>query len=216
MNKLLKKDKVAYTRNNFFTGLVVILPSIITIWIIIFIFRLFGSPSGRFINLFLRGKLNEFSEVILGFLVAIALITTIGYFAKMAFIKSAARYFEKYFTSLPFVNMVYTTTKTIIQSVTTDNKSFRSVVLIEFPRKGIYSLGFITKESFPDLTKGRQEFVSLFVPTTPNPTSGFFLMMPKKDVQVLSISIEEGLKLIVSAGVISPNDDVLQPQTEPQ
>ena len=220
---IFRRDAIASFRNHFLTGLFVILPSIVTIWIVIFIFRLFGSPIGNVINtIFIGNRLNSFHETIIGFLIAISLISLIGYFARMTFTKQIARFVENYVMGLPIINSIYSTMKKIIESVTSDKSSFKSVALIEYPREGIYTLGFITKESFPELRfKGKDrlgQLVSVFVPTTPNPTSGFFLMIPRNQVKVLDMTVEEGITLVVSAGVVPPKEvtEELSTQDPPQ
>lgn len=205
------REYITSFRTHFLTGLFVILPSIVTIWIVVFIFRLFGSPIGNVINtIFVGNRLNTFHETIIGFIIAISLISLIGYLARLTFTKQIARFVENYILELPIINSIYSTMKKIIESVTSDKSSFKSVALIEYPRKGIYTLGFITKESFPELKfKGKDRLgslISVFVPTTPNPTSGFFLMIPRDEVKVLNMSVEEGITLVVSAGVVPPKE----------
>lgn len=215
------RESVLRFRRHFFTGLLVILPSIITIWIITLILRLFGTPFGSLLNSTIFGNgLGPWSELFLGFLLAISLITIIGYFVRLAFIRSLTKKIEDTIEAIPFINMIYSTIKTLIETVTKDTSSFKHVALIEYPRKGIYTLGFITRDSFPELRiKGKdplpKQMVSVFVPTTPNPTSGFFLLIPKSDVKILNIPIEEGLKLIVSAGVVQPKENLAEKDESP-
>ena len=204
------KQKITKLRNYFFTGLFVILPTIVTIWIVVFIFKLFGAPVGKFINVLFLGKgLNKFSEVVLGFLIAVSLISLIGYLANITFLKRIANLIEDYLHRIPLVNMIYPAVKKMIKAITTDNKTFQRVVLIEYPRKGLYSVGFVTKEVFPNVLKeieAEKRLVSVFVPTTPNPTSGFIVLVPRNEIKSVDISVEDGIKMIVSAGFVSPDE----------
>jgi uncharacterized membrane protein len=207
--KTHRKDAITSFRSNFVSGLMVILPAIMTLWVIWFFFNLFGSKLGTFINsLFLRGSLNPLFETFLGFLLAIIVITSIGYIAKTTVTKSIAKRIESYILSIPLISTIYSTVKSIIDSFTNDKSSFKGCGIIEYPRKGIYTLCFITNSAFTAISvpsvKKRDDLMSVFVPTTPNPTSGFFLLIPEKEVEILDITIEDGLKLIISAGVITP------------
>ncbi|MDD5455669.1 MAG: DUF502 domain-containing protein [Candidatus Margulisbacteria bacterium] len=208
MNML--KKKMTRLRNYFFTGLFVILPTIVTIWIVVFIFKLFGAPVGKFLNvLFFAKGLDKASEVILGFLIAVSLISLIGYLANITFLKRIANSIEEYLHKIPLINMIYPAVKKMIKAITTDNKTFQRVVLIEYPRKGLYSLCFVTKEVFPNVlneSENEKRLVSVFVPTTPNPTSGFILLVPRNEIKSVDISVEDGIKMIVSAGFVSPDE----------
>lgn len=205
---LFKKKAILIFRNNFFAGLLVILPAIGTIWIIFAIFKLLGSPIGSILNLlFFSNSLQTSVETLLGFFVAISIIAVIGYFAKITIARSAFRFVEKYVTSIPLIDTVYSSIKKIIRTLTNDQSSFKNVGLIEYPRKGLYTICFVTKSNFMDMkfkdkSKIEQQFTSVFVPTTPNPTSGFFLLVPQNEIKILDITVEQGVKLIVSAGVI--------------
>ena len=197
--------------------MIVILPTIVTIWVIIFIFKLFGNQAGHFINIFLGDRMSSFIEVVLGFVLAISLITIIGYLAKNSFLKQIAQVLEKKITSIPFIDIIYTSTKKVIKSITIDNTAFKRVVFIEFPRKGIYTVGFITKEYFPNIIKettDQADNVAIFVPTAPNPTSGFTLIVNRKDLIQTDLTVEEGLKMVVSVGVLVPDLVSIQKKLE--
>ena len=108
---------------------------------------------------------------------------------------------EGIFKKIPLVGMIYTTTKQIIESISGGGShSFEKVVYIEYPRKNIWTLGFVTSES---TNQANEEFYHLFVPTTPNPTSGFFLIVPKEETSDAGVDVEEGFRMIVSSGIVS-------------
>ncbi len=116
---------------------------------------------------------------------------------------------EKILKKIPVVSSVYNSSKQFIQAVSLTSKDgFRKVILVEYPRRGLWVIGFVTCENTGEtqlLTE--EEVVNVFIPTTPNPTSGFLLLVPKKDVVTLSMTVEEGLKLVVSGGIVTPPND---------
>lgn len=138
-------------------------------------------------------------------LTALTVIITGMVFANL-FGRRLVRLWEDIFARIPLVRSIYSSVKQITETLfSTQGKSFRKVVLVEYPRRELWTLAFLTGEtadSFIDLT-GR-DLVSIYVPTTPNPTSGFFIMVPKEDILELDITIEAGLKLILSTGVVVP------------
>jgi uncharacterized membrane protein len=111
---------------------------------------------------------------------------------------------DRVFTRVPLVRSVYQTLKQVVQAFVGDQKkAFRQVVLVEYPRKGLYSLAFLTNEG---IGQNGEQMLAVFLPTTPNPTSGFLLFLPEKEVTFLDMSVEDGIKLVVSGGVIKPPD----------
>ena len=116
---------------------------------------------------------------------------------------------EEFLSQIPFVRTIYSTVKQVTSTLfSDDSQSFREVVLVEYPRKGTWVLAFVTGETPEFITsEAQKELINLFVPTTPNPTSGFYVMVEPKDIRRLEISVEDGLKMILSAGVINPLED---------
>jgi len=139
----------------------------------------------------------------LGAVLTFLLLLVTGMIVANFFGRSLVRLWERILARIPLVSSVYSSVKQVLVTMTSGGKSFRKVVLLEYPRKGIWTLGFLTGKGIPLMEQeAGEELVNLFVPTTPNPTSGFFLMVPRKDVRELDISVEAGLKLIISAGVL--------------
>ena len=141
--------------------------------------------------------------IVVGFLI---LILT-GVFAANLLGRKLVGFWEAILGRIPLVRTVYSSVKQVLETLfTSSNESFRRVVLIEYPRKGIWSLGFQTNEALMAArdTTGK-DLISVFVPTTPNPTSGFIIMLPAEDITQLDISVEDGFKFIISMGVIVPN-----------
>jgi len=141
-----------------------------------------------------------------GVLFAVLLVFITGVVVANLLGRKLLQFWEAVLSRIPFVRSVYATAKQVVETVVSGNgKSFREVVMVEYPRKGLWSLAFVTGDGLPaakDKTDG--DLINIFVPTTPNPTSGFFLMVSEKEVVHLDLPVEDGLKLILSAGVILP------------
>ncbi|MEE9551406.1 MAG: DUF502 domain-containing protein [Gammaproteobacteria bacterium] len=145
-----------------------------------------------------------------GVIVGLFILLITGIFAANMFGKRLVSLWESILGRIPLVRTIYTSVKQVLETLFTSNsKSFRKVVLVEYPRTGIWSLGFLTNDGLAAAKSvSGHDLVSIFVPTTPNPTSGFIVMFPKDDVTELELSVEDGFKFIISMGVIVPNDSV--------
>jgi uncharacterized membrane protein len=142
-----------------------------------------------------------------GIIIGVLILILTGVFAANLFGRKLVGLWEAILGHIPLVRTIYSTVKQVLETLFSSNsESFRRVVLIEYPRKEIWSLGFQTNKA---LTAAREasgkDLVSVFVPTTPNPTSGFIVMLPAEDITQLDISVEDGFKFIISMGVIVPN-----------
>jgi uncharacterized membrane protein len=142
----------------------------------------------------------------LGVVLAIVLVLTTGMIVANLLGKRIVAAWESLLARIPIVRTLYAGVKQIMEAVlATDAKSFSKVILIEYPRKGLWGLAFITSDDLGEVqAKAGADLVSVFVPTTPNPTSGFVIMVPKNDVIELDMSVEDGLKMIISMGVVVP------------
>jgi uncharacterized membrane protein len=127
-------------------------------------------------------------------------------------------FWESLLARIPLVRTLYSAVKQIMEAVlATDAKSFRKVLLVEYPRKGVWSLAFMTSDDLGEVQdKTIANVISVFIPTTPNPTSGFVLMVPESDVIELDMAVEEGLKMIISMGVVVPNSQAYQKKIQAQ
>ena len=198
-------------RNNFITGVAIIFPVAITIFIIRFLVMILNSyilnplVNALKINPYLTAHSQYIAKGII-FILVILLIAFIGWAAKFLFLRRFFTFGEKIFIKVPILGKIYSVTKEIGSAFLGHGKMFfRNVVLIEYPRKGLYSIGFTTTETKGEFKDNKTEdFVSVFVPTTPNPTSGIFLLVPKGDARLLDISVEQGMKIVVSSGTIVP------------
>jgi len=214
----------------FLTGLVILLPLAITIAVIGFIIDFITGPFFVFVSdlvknipipangfLFLNHEQTHRYLTKLIILVAIFLFTVfLGMVTRWFFFKSLLSLGDKILHRIPLINTVYKATQDIIKTLfVSGTSSFKQVVMVPFPREGIYALGFITSDS-PNTCSRRvgKELVSVLIPTTPVPTSGFLLMIPKDKLVYVDVRPEEAIKYIVSCGVIAPKDSN-QPSVSP-
>ena len=185
------------------TGLFSIIPIASTFWIIIKLFQFFSDPGAGILNIFFNDKVPSYIPEIAGFILTLLLIYFIGILVSNVLGKRIYNSLEKILSQIPFVNTIYKTVKQIIQAISNPNKqAFKKVIYIEYPRKGIWTMSMVTGES---VNKKGEDFYHVFVPTTPNPTSGYMLYVLKSDTQDTNISIEEGIKIIISGGMLAPN-----------
>lgn len=146
----------------------------------------------------------------LGLIIAIAFFIVVGWFAKNFLGRVVIQTSEYILDKMPVIRTIYGATKQIFETVMgAQSQAFREVVMFEFPRKGIWALGFVTGVSKGEVQRlTEDEVVNVFFPTTPNPTSGFLIFIPKKDLVVMEMTVEEAIKMIVSGGILTPPDPV--------
>lgn len=189
-------------RRIFLTGVVVLLPIFLTVFLFWFVIDKLGNLfRGLFNAIPVVGQLPGVIIVIIGLFVLTILILIVGLFVQSFIGKKLLDWTEKLFNRLPIFRDIYNATRDLTQTLLVKRSSFRKVVLIEFPRKGIYTIGFVTNEG---KIKGKEVYY-IFVPTTPNPTSGWLSVFPKKDVIEIDLTINEGLKLVISGGMSLPH-----------
>ncbi len=186
----------------FLSGIAVVLPVAVTIFVLIWLFNLLDG--------ILRDLINKIFKVDipgLGLLVLILLIFLIGMFTSNFVGRKITGWFEKIIGKIPLIKTVYNPIRKIISGLSSEKtESFQKVVMVEFPQKGRKSIGFITNSNF---TLKGEEKISVFVPTTPNPTNGFLIIVDRKDVEILDMTVNEGLNTVVSIGsAIEGNIDI--------
>ena len=203
MANLVKKSFFAKLRNNFIAGIVVLIPIGITLYLTLFFVKISGKIIPKKINP------NNYLPVDipgLEILIALLFITFIGWISLSFIGKKFFEIFNNFLKRIPILRTIYSAIGQMTESFTKTDNSEKSVVLLEYPRKGIWVVGFATKDNHGIIRKKVQEdLVNVFVPTTPNPTSGFLLMLPKKDLIYLDVSFEQASKFIVSAGTTNIN-----------
>jgi len=188
----------------FITGLAAPIPLVITVYVIYGLFRFADGILGRIINKFLQQYLG-YQIPGLGIAIALLIIFLLGSLIHLSRMK-LFKWLEKVFFRIPLVNKIYFPIKRIVDFLFfPPQKNFRSAVLIEYPRQGLYSLGFITNESskiFED--KLKKKLYNVYIPSTPSPLSGFVVVVEEKDIIFLNIGIDEAIKLVVSGGLLNP------------
>lgn len=195
-------------RANFLTGLIVVVPIVVTLYLtwtfITFVdnrvLPLVPAPYNprTYIDADIPGY---------GLVVFLIFTTVVGYFAKKVFGKQLIRLGEDFVDRMPIVRSIYNALKQLVETVLSQSKtSFRQACLVEYPRKGVWAIAFISTDTRGEILRrtGGVEMVSIFLPTTPNPTSGFLMFVPRSEVIPLDMTIEEAAKLIISAGLVSP------------
>ncbi len=150
----------------------------------------------------------------IGILVAVAAFILIGWFATNFFGRLFISVSEYFVHRMPVIRTIYGAIKQVFETImASKSQAFREVVMLEYPRKGVWSIGFVTGYSKGEVQAAtKNETINVFVPTTPNPTSGYLLFVPKKELKYLNMTVEEGVKLVVSAGIITPPDRSNEPR----
>ena len=207
VNITIKPPLFQRLRNYFLTGLVAAAPVAITIWVAMWFVQSVDSWFAPFIPNALREL--PFSLPGLGLIAALLLLTTLGFLTANFFGRAIIGYGESLVDRLPLIRGIYSTLKQIFETVATQsNKNFKSVVLFEYPRKDIWAIGFVTTEAKGEISEKKDDnLLCIFAPTTPNPTSGYLLFVPKEDTVALDMSVEDAAKLIISAGLVIPEKD---------
>jgi uncharacterized membrane protein len=191
------------------TGFVAMIPVGVTLYIIAFLIRTMDNLVKIIPHRLQPDELLGFHIPGLGIIITLILIFIIGLITKSYLGRKAVDLGEWIVGKIPFVSGIYKGVKQLVDAIFSDkHKSFRKAVLIEYPRKGLYSIAFVTGDSQGEVQeKTVEKHINLFVPTTPNPTSGFYIMIPENDVIPLDMSVEEAFSLIISGGIISPNNN---------
>jgi uncharacterized membrane protein len=192
-------------RRYFFTGLIVLLPVVITAFVLWQLFFALDDILGGFVETYWDRSVPG-----VGLVALIALVMVIGAIASNIIGRRLIGAGERLLARVPLISWIYRTTKQLFSTILGErSKSFRKVVLVSYPRKGTYSVAFLTSES-PTAFEGKLggSFVTVFLPTTPNPTSGILLVVPADEVVPLDMTVDEGLRLVISAGALSRDEDV--------
>jgi uncharacterized membrane protein len=206
------------SRANFLAGLAIILPAVISVAVLIWLFGTVANITDTLLWFVPRSITHRESGngpmywywSAAAFALAVALICAVGLVARYYVGKRVIALIDSALLRIPLLNKIYSTVKQVNDAFSSGNKTaFRTVVLIEFPRKGIYSIGFITSEQqAQQQLKTDKRMSCVFVPTTPNPTSGFMMLVPEDELTRLDMSVADGIKYIISLGSIIPETSV--------
>lgn len=193
-------------KNYFITGLLVLVPLVVTFWLLSTLIQTMDQSLLLLPESWRPEKMLGFSIVGLGALLTIAIIFVTGVIATNIFGQQLILLWENLLSRVPVVKSIYSSVKQVSDTIFSDSgNAFRKALLVEFPRKGSWTIAFLTGEPGGDVSNHLTgEYVSVYVPTTPNPTGGYFLMMEKKDVVELDMSVDQALKYIISMGTVAP------------
>ena len=202
-NKEKKRSIFTRIRNYFIAGVVVLIPIGITVYLTIFLVSITSKILPKEIN---PNHYLPYDIPGVEIVTSILIITIIGWLSLSFLGKKLLNLFNSILKKIPILRTIYSAIGQMTETFARTDKGKKNVVLVEYPRKGSWAVGFATKENSGEITKKtNQKLINVFIPTTPNPTSGFLLMFPESDVIFLDLSFEEASKFIVSAGTSNPN-----------
>jgi uncharacterized membrane protein len=202
-------------RASFLTGFAIVLPAVLSLAVVNWLFGTIANITD-FLLIFLPARWTHHNEglgpmkwywSVCALVLAMILVALIGQFARYYIGKRAIRSLDHLMLQVPLLNKVYSTIKQVNEAFSANNKSsFKQVVLVDFPHPGQKAVGFITNDQLQEVAPtGGEPLVSVFVPTTPNPTGGFLLLMPQSQLVKLDMTVAEGIKFIISLGAIPPD-----------
>jgi len=202
MKRKKNKSMLVAFRNNFIAGVVALIPIGITVYLSIFIIKMSSKILPKEIN---PNNYLPYEIIGIEILITIFLITLIGWISLSFVGKRLLSLVNEVFKKIPILRTIYSAVVQMTSTLTQSKGNKKSVVLVQYPKEGTWAVGFVTKENKGEISeKTQKELVNVFLPTTPNPTSGFLLMYEKKDVIFLDITFEQASKFIVSAGTSNP------------
>lgn len=193
----------------FIAGILALLPIVITVYLLYFLYNLVVSKASPLVRKIVYQYNDNFSEYILQistFLIILLIIFVIGIFTRMYLGKLVIKLVDNIITRIPVARSIYNAIKQVIDSFgNTSGSSFSKVLLVEFPRRDMWMIAFLVRDALPIMqdVSTKEESVNVFIPTAPNPTSGFVAVVPKKDTRELDITVEEGIKFVLSVGIIN-------------
>ena len=199
---------------NFWAGLAIVLPAVISVAVLAWLFGTVANVTDTLLIFLPRGLTHRdqgngtmyWYWSLVALILAVFLIGFVGLLARNYFGKRIIEWVDSALLRVPLLNKIYGATKQVNDAFSSSNKTaFRTVVLVEFPREGLYSVGFITSEQNDEMkSKTAENVVCVFIPTTPNPTSGFLVLVAEDKVTKLDMSVADGIKYIISLGAITP------------
>ena len=215
----VKKKRFQFFRNMIVTGVIVAVPVVLSLWVAWYLYsNLTGWGLTLANSMGLMSELPVFwrTQIIraLALIVVLAAMFFLGVLTKITIGRKVIAKAQSLLLKVPLVNFIYSTCKQIGDTIMSSKKGnmFRQVVLIEYPRKGCYAIGFLTNENTPENSEvarrlGKGDLISVFMPTTPNPTSGFLMFIPRDECIMLDMSVSDAMRLIVSCGAILPGSE---------
>ena len=218
-NAPAKKKHFQFFRNMIVTGLLVAVPIVLSLWVAWYLYsRLTGWGLTLADSMGLMAEIPPFWRTqiirILALIAVLAVLFFLGVLTKITLGRKVIEKAQALLLKLPLVNFIYSTCKQIGDTIMSSKSGnmFRQVVLFEYPRKGCWAIGFMTNENTPENSEaacrlGKGDLISVFMPTTPNPTSGFLMLIPREECIMLDMSVSDAMRLIVSCGAILPGSE---------
>lgn len=195
-----KTGFVSFFRNSFFYGLMIVLPVVATVWLTKFTVKFVSEP--------LQTISGDRLPTIASFLVTLLFITFLGVLARNVVGRHILQFVEDFLQRIPFVSVVYRSSKQIVDGFSVQRRSTMKPVLVEYPRKEAWTLGFLVKERvdmpLPQTGDVKDYWCAVFIPTAPNPTAGYFVYVLYSELRFVSLSSEECVKIVMSIGILSP------------
>ena len=211
LDRTQKGSVVSFCRNSFFYGLMIVLPVLATVWLTGFTVKFVSEP--------LQSVSGDRFPLIVSFLITLFLVMVVGVLARNVAGKHVLQFLEDFLQRIPFVSIVYRSSKQIVDGFSMQRRSAMKPVLIEYPRKGLWTIGFLVKERvdlpLPEENSPEDYWCAVFLPTAPNPTAGYFVYIPYSEIRHLALSSEECLKIVMSIGILSPEKEVSAVKTDP-
>ena len=194
-----------FVKRNFIAGILVILPLLLTIYILVLLFRFAECIVGEFINTYISEFLGIYVPG-LSLILFLIIIFLVGFLTTHFLGRRLYLILDKTLRRFPLIRHIYPSIKQIIEFLFAYQKpEFKRVVLVEYPRTGVWSIGFVTNESFKEAReKTEEDLLNIFIPSSPGPLTGFFILVPQKEVIFLEIAVEEAIKLVISGGLVNP------------
>jgi len=198
---------MARIRKYLAAGLLTILPIALSIYILVVLFKFVDSILGRFLNVYFKNMLGFYIPG-LGLILFILIILLTGVLSTHLFGAKLHNLFDRIVGRFPLLKHIYPSIKKVFEFVFSENRvGFKKAVLIEYPRKGVWALGFIANESFKEAEDEiGKKLLNVYIPWVPNPTTGYYAMVPADEVKILNMSVSEAMKLVMSAGLLNPKE----------
>lgn len=207
-----RPGKIEVLRSRFIAGLITVIPAMITIWAIMIMADLLNSNVGTLIDPIVRAFLDLVGwplrlaaplTISVSLFLTLLFILAVGVLSRFFLVRRLIRLGERIVERIPLVRFFYVTPREVLRTLTAKRDSVKRVVALEYPRRGIWCIAYATGEIH--LQPGNRKIVTVFLPTTPNPTSGFLLMVPAEDVHDINLTTEDAVRFIISGGILSPN-----------
>ena len=191
-----------YMKRYLLTGLVIVIPVVATGYIFYYVFRWVNSLIEDIASEFLYRYLPHIPGLTI--VLSVAIIFIIGAFASISAGRSFLKYIDRWMSKIPLVSEIYFTIKQASETILIQKEGFEKAVLVEYPRKGVFALGFVTGETYREVKESAEEdkLLNVFIPTSPNPTSGYLVFVKKSEIREVDMSIQEAVKVIISGGFL--------------